>query len=174
MPIHSITPVNRSDISPAPRPRPKLVSTPSSVEEKQERVSKYDVGYGKTPIHTRFQPGQSGNPKGRPKGAKGMNTIITELRTEKVTIKTSMGLLRVSKMEAVIHKLAEKGFTGDVRAIIALIQLYAKSIPNDVPVSGFRTIDPAAPQSDKDGAALDALYQIVRDELQAIPQGDAS
>jgi Family of unknown function (DUF5681) len=31
----------------------------------------YDVGYGKPPKTTQFQPGQSGNRRGRPKGAKG-------------------------------------------------------------------------------------------------------
>ena len=25
----------------------------------------YEVGYGKPPVHSRFKPGQSGNPKGR-------------------------------------------------------------------------------------------------------------
>jgi hypothetical protein len=27
----------------------------------------YNVGYGKPPTDTRFKPGQSGNPRGRPK-----------------------------------------------------------------------------------------------------------
>ena len=30
----------------------------------------YEVGYGKPPQATRFQPGKSGNPKGRPKGSR--------------------------------------------------------------------------------------------------------
>ena len=30
----------------------------------------YEVGYGKPSAHTRFRKGQSGNPKGRGKGAK--------------------------------------------------------------------------------------------------------
>lgn len=29
----------------------------------------YLVGYGKPPLHTRFKPGQSGNPRGRPRRA---------------------------------------------------------------------------------------------------------
>jgi hypothetical protein len=28
------------------------------------------VGYKRPPQHSKFKPGQSGNPKGRPKGAK--------------------------------------------------------------------------------------------------------
>ena len=33
-------------------------------------ASSYEVGYGKPPAKNRFKPGQSGNPKGRPRGAK--------------------------------------------------------------------------------------------------------
>jgi hypothetical protein len=29
----------------------------------------YKIGYGKPPEHTRFRPGQSGNPAGRPRAA---------------------------------------------------------------------------------------------------------
>ena len=32
----------------------------------------YEVGYGKPPHHTRFKPGVSGNPRGRPKDAKNL------------------------------------------------------------------------------------------------------
>ena len=32
------------------------------------------VGYRKPPVHTRFKPGQSGNPKGRPKGPRNLAT----------------------------------------------------------------------------------------------------
>ena len=29
-------------------------------------AGEYEVGYGRPPVATRFAPGQSGNPKGRP------------------------------------------------------------------------------------------------------------
>jgi len=36
----------------------------------------YEVGYGKPPRHTRFEPGVSGNPHGRPKDAKNLSTLV--------------------------------------------------------------------------------------------------
>ena len=39
----------------------------------------YDVGKGKPPKQSRFKPGQSGNPSGRPKGR---TNHVTELREE--------------------------------------------------------------------------------------------
>jgi Family of unknown function (DUF5681) len=38
----------------------------------------YKVGKGRPPLSTRWKPGQSGNPKGRPKGAKNMMTCFRE------------------------------------------------------------------------------------------------
>ena len=38
----------------------------------------YEVGYGRPPTATRFQPGQSGNPKGRAKAARNVKTLAEE------------------------------------------------------------------------------------------------
>lgn len=44
------------------------------------------VGYGSPPVSTRFQPGKSGNPAGRPRGSKNLATLVRRAMYEKVTI----------------------------------------------------------------------------------------
>jgi hypothetical protein len=36
----------------------------------------YEIGYCKPPTHTQFPPGQSGNPKGRPRGSKNKKNLV--------------------------------------------------------------------------------------------------
>ena len=38
--------------------------------------SDHDAGYGKPPRHSRFKKGQSGNPKGRPRGGRNFSTDV--------------------------------------------------------------------------------------------------
>src|SRR4051794_39989138 len=45
---------------------------------KRKGPSDYDVGHGKPPRHSRFRPGQSGNPRGRPKRALGKHQQLVQ------------------------------------------------------------------------------------------------
>ena len=62
-----------------------------------EKTGDYEVGYGKPPPHTRFAKGQSGNPRGRPCGAKNFTTLLEEALDEAVTVTENGGRRKVSK-----------------------------------------------------------------------------
>jgi len=85
--------------------------------------SDYDVGYKKPPKNTQFQPGESGNPKGRPKGVKNLASDLAEELEQFVVVHEGSQTLKVTKQRAMLKSLFAKAMKGDVRATSALITL---------------------------------------------------
>jgi hypothetical protein len=81
-----------------------------------EPTHDYDVGYRKPPKHTRFKPGQSGNPRGRPRGTKNLKTDLAEELGEKIEIREGERSRKVSKQRALIKSQTNKAIKGDTRA----------------------------------------------------------
>lgn len=77
----------------------------------------YEVGYGKPPRHSQFKAGQSGNPKGRKKGVKNINTIFDDVLNEKVVLSENGRTYKISKQQALCRRLVNKGLSGDMKAI---------------------------------------------------------
>ncbi len=92
----------------------------------RERVDDYEVGYKKPPKRTRFKRGRSGNPKGRPKGAKNLRTELAEELQERVLIREGGKPRRVSKQRAMLKRLAEKALQGDTRAASLIVNMVAR------------------------------------------------
>lgn len=88
-----------------------------------EKKDDYEVGYGKPPAERRFPKGQSGNPKGRPRGAKSFSTLLDGALNEKVNVKEDGRRRRISKREAMVKQLVNKAASGDHRSIQLLVAL---------------------------------------------------
>ena len=89
-------------------------------DEDQEANADYQVGYAKPPKQHQFQKGQSGNPSGRPKGARNMSTISAEVFGEPVRLRRDGSWVEVSMAEAILRSMAAKAAKGDVGAFRAL------------------------------------------------------
>jgi hypothetical protein len=77
----------------------------------------FEVGFGKPPRSTQFKPGQSGNPAGRPRGAKNFATAIEQELDARVTVTENGRRRRISKLEVVAKHLVNKAAGGDLKAI---------------------------------------------------------
>jgi hypothetical protein len=75
------------------------------------------VGRGNPPLHTRFKPGQSGHPEGRPKGSKNLSTLIMEAARDHVTATVGGKTRKISKIQATTMQLATKAASGDHAAM---------------------------------------------------------
>lgn len=99
----------------------------------------YEVGYGKPPKKNQFKPGRSGNPRGRPKGAKNFATDILKELNEMITIRENGKTKRVTKRQLNVKALVAKGAKGDVKANLALIAIeqamLADGKNSDLPLS---------------------------------------
>src|SRR6266496_4770657 len=81
----------------------------------------FEVGFGKPPRSTRFKPGQSGNPNGRPRGAKNFAVAIEQELVTRVTVTENGKRRRISKREVIAKHLVNKAASGDLKAIPLLV-----------------------------------------------------
>lgn len=79
------------------------------------------VGYGRPPQHTQYRKGQSGNPKGRPRGSFNVQTIREAIAThwfeQLITVNVNGRARQITRFDALMTKLTELGLKGDRKAI---------------------------------------------------------
>jgi hypothetical protein len=99
-------------------------------------TTKYDVGYRKPPVTTRFKPGKSGNPKGRPKGSKNTVPSLSEERIKKLIIEEAYRTIPIVEkgrhisipmITAVLRAVAMNAARGNNRAAGLFTTLVSKT-----------------------------------------------
>jgi hypothetical protein len=83
-----------------------------------------DVGYGKPPRASQFQPGRSGNPNGRPKGSKSEATILHELLQHKVGLNERGKIRKINLLEAILRRVLEDSLKGNIKSVTFLLSRY--------------------------------------------------
>ena len=83
----------------------------------------YTVGYRKPPTRTRFQKGQSGNPKGRPRGSKNMATLLDEELNARVPVSENGKRKSITMRTAISKQTVRKAASGNEKFIKLLFEL---------------------------------------------------
>jgi hypothetical protein len=97
----------------------------SSYRGKLPKRVDHEVGYGRPPRAHQFQPGKSGNPRGRPKGAKNEGTILRDLLNRKVEVRESGKVRKITVLEAILLRFTEDALKGNTKSATFLFNRYA-------------------------------------------------
>jgi hypothetical protein len=124
------------------------------------------VGYKRPPSKSRFKPGKSGNPRGRPKRKLDMSSALNKAFNDKVVV-TGLGKT-LTGMEALVESIVNRSLKGDPKAIPGLLRLFTKAqlfkpVPDPTRLTGV-VVEPAAYQRDKALGIQKGWYE-VRDGL---------
>ena len=97
----------------------------------------YEVGYRRPPLHSRFKPGHSGNPRGRPKGQPNIAAELKQALARKVEIMVDGKRKTIRMSEAIVRGLVNRSAKGSPRDVLTLFQLMSRlglSAPDQTPV----------------------------------------
>jgi uncharacterized protein DUF5681 len=102
-------------VSPNNNNRPKNRKTANSSNQEG-----YRVGYGRPPTETRFEPGVSGNPKGRRKKRPSFSEVTEQVLNETVEVRMGDRLLRMSNQQALVRSAVRQALAGKPRLLTVL------------------------------------------------------
>jgi len=103
------------------------------------------IGYRHPPKAHQFKPGQSGNPKGRPRSKPSLAGVLEEALAQRTIIRVQGRARKVTKLEAMTRKLADMAVEGDARILRLLLdqirEAEARAAEEPVTQDAFSTAD---------------------------------
>lgn len=108
----------------------------SKIDDDMERAPSagHDIGRGKPPVATRFAKGQSGNPSGKPKGARNKIPATNEGRLKDIILEEAYRDIRINDgnrqvtipmVRAIVRSIAMGAAKGQPRAQVLFTTLLA-------------------------------------------------
>ena len=108
---------------------------------------------------TRFKPGQSGNPKGRPRKERSLLTHIEAELDAEMQVTEGGRITRLTKREVLAKAMVHNALKGDHKALVALLRLLpppkndneeTAAVPLEAVLSFFARKGPAGAEEEAD------------------------
>ena len=91
------------------------------------------------PRDTRFKPGQSGNPKGRPKGSCNLSTKILQQLRQLVTVTKGGKPVKMTKADVIANQMVDGSMKGDHKATVLVMKIDQEAATVQSAISGEST-----------------------------------
>ncbi|HZU91022.1 MAG TPA: DUF5681 domain-containing protein [Stellaceae bacterium] len=104
----------------------------------------YEIGYKRPPLHTRFQKGRSGNPRGRPRGSKNLAGLLAAALNQPVVVVDNGQRRTMTKRDLVLVQLVNRSAKADLRATKILIDILQDVERRAAPVVETTAVSTAA------------------------------
>ena len=119
---------------PPVRVRVRSVPAASEREPAEQRLVVAPSGAPRrAPNPGSFVSGQSGNPRGRPKGAKGVKPMVRKVLCVPTRVRDASGTHKVTIFQALLMKELELAVSGDWRARKTVLELGRWAFPEEAP-----------------------------------------
>jgi hypothetical protein len=125
----------------------------------------HSVGYKRPPRQTRFKPGKSGNPAGRPKRDPTLEDDMVLELAQTINVRDGGHHRVVSKQRAIVKAVVAAAVAGDLRAASLIIDLTVRG-----PKGGAEYPDNALVPDSGDDIALESF--LAREVARRVAEGE--
>ena len=113
---------------------------------RKPRTKAYTVGKGRPPIGTRWKPGQSGNPRGRPKGTRNIGAVLNDVLRQKIAVTENGQTRRMPVLEAMMRRLvndALRSTPSAVKLLLSIIERHGETLGSELRLEDLQSEDQA-------------------------------
>jgi len=97
-------------------------------KRRHSTTSNVAVGYGRPPKKTQFKKGKSGNPRGRPRGSRGIGAVLRDVIQQKIPVRENGKVRHLPGLEVMLRQAfndAMRSGPGAQKFFFSLIARYA-------------------------------------------------
>ena len=91
-----------------------------SFDDKTQKKKQF-VGHPMPPVEYRFKKGQSGNPKGRPKGARSTYKILDDILNKRVQLIQDGKRVNLDRRTIILLQTVQSAMKGNAKAVQTLL-----------------------------------------------------